>query len=470
MQHIPEHTLELYVLDSGSVAGERAEIEAHLAVCHGCRAAEAAMRSFYEEAGRALEEVRSAGDPAGEALVRAERSLRPLFTELGPVERPLRSVTPLGKMQIFIRRHPVAAGSGVLAGIAAAMLGVFMLRPPAPGPPNPAVVLPNFQTGRLEVYDAQDVLLWSLPSSDISLVQAHARSSSRDHILAQAKVADLDGDGRREVITTLPLGSETQAESLRVFTADKTIRWACGFQDSTPSTIGVYTETLFLAGTLLVLPDRVGTGVSIFVQSSNRHSPSRIVRLNSRGVELGKYWHFGQFRILAADPDRDGRMEIVAYGLQDTAVVTNREQPFLAILDPGRIVGETRSSATPYFALPSSDAEEYYIRLPLTDIHRAVRVNATADEFTRESDSLFSILAITAERVPSFRFWFNHRMEALQVKTGNPTELLHAQLRREGRLTSTMGPEYLEDVRRRVRYWDGSAWRAEPVRVTVSPH
>jgi hypothetical protein len=69
--------------------------------------------------------------------------------------------------------------------------------------------------------------------------------------------------------------------------------------------------------------------------------------------------------------------------------------------------------------------------------------------------------------VPGFRFWFNHRMEVLQAKTGNPTELLHAQLRREGKLRSTMGTEYLESLRREVRYWDGTGWSAAPARVSI---
>lgn len=45
------------------------------------------------------------------------------------------------------------------------------------------------------------------------------------------------------------------------------------------------------------------------------------------------------------------------------------------------------------------------------------------------------------------------------------TDRLHEELRRQGKITSTLDQAYLENLRQGVRYWDGSQWVKQVTKV-----
>jgi hypothetical protein len=467
MQHFDEHTLEMYVLGTRAVAGRREEIERHLAVCHGCRTMVESMREFYRAADKAVDDISLEEGKAEKSLARAKRSLTPLYADAGPVGPPHRPVTTMQKFQYFVRRHPVVAGSGVLACMIVALLA-FLLPPRKP--PEAVEIdhaYPNVKTGRLEVYGAQGNLLWAIPSYAIS--SADKEDSFRfSNFVSQVSVADLDGDGRKEVLTTLPLWDESVSESLRVFGGMRKLVWSRGFDRQTTYKAKTYTSHQFHPGSMLVLPGTKPEHREIFVTCALSYSPTFIARLDADGVEIGSYWHFGQLQIRELEDQERYSGQLLAYGIDDTPDDSQNELPFLALLDPSRIVGRAQSTATPGFAhLPFSRAERYYISFPLTDMHRALQTNASVTSVAQESDSVIAIDIRGAFRdggfiVPDFTYYLNRRMAIVQVKSKNPTDRLHARLRKEGRITSVMGPDYLEQLRRGARYWDGSGWRDTP--------
>ncbi len=471
MQHIDEYTLEMYVLGTKAVAGRREEIERHLAVCHGCRSLVEKMRGFYREADKAVEEVSREGAKAEKALVRAKKALMPLYADAGPVTPAYRPVTTMQRFQYFVRRHPVVAGSGAVACMIVALFAFMLPQRKIPEALEIDHAYPNVKTGRLEVYGAHGNLLWAIPSYAISSVDKEDPFRFRNFV-SQVSVADLDGDGDKEVVTTLPLWNESVSESLRVFSGMQRLVWSRGFDRHTTYKAKTYTSHQFHPGSMLVLPGAKPGHREIFVTCALSYSPSMVARLDDNGTELGSYWHFGQLQIREFE-DRDRPSgQLLAYGINDTPDDSQTEFPFVALLDPSKIVGPAKSTATPGFLhLPLSRAERYYVAFPLTDMHRILLTNASVTSVAQDSDSVLAIDVRGAFRdgefvVPDFTYYLNRRMEVVQVKSKNPTDRLHARLRKEGKITSVMGPEYLEDLRRGVQYWDGKAWKERPTAVS----
>jgi predicted anti-sigma-YlaC factor YlaD len=70
MNHIDEHTLELFILHAESVEGQRSEIEAHLAECRGCKDLADEIASFHTELKDELAKPRSTVAYEGKALAK----------------------------------------------------------------------------------------------------------------------------------------------------------------------------------------------------------------------------------------------------------------------------------------------------------------------------------------------------------------------------------------------------------------
>jgi hypothetical protein len=196
-------------------------------------------------------------------------------------------------------------------------------------------------------------------------------------------------------------------------------------------------------------------------------SPCIIVRLDSKGAEIGEYWHFGNFSGMATiDLGNEGK-KLVAYGINDVNDSSYEQFPAIAVFDAAKIVGKTKSSAATGFDVPISPAEEYYIRLPLCDMNHALKVNSNVALFETGSDReiLFSTQSGTPDRFPAFSYIFSPDLRVVEVKSTNETLRLHALLVQDGKLTGAIDKGYLDNLKDNVRYWDGKEWRKEVTKV-----
>jgi hypothetical protein len=78
---------------------------------------------------------------------------------------------------------------------------------------------------------------------------------------------------------------------------------------------------------------------------------------------------------------------------------------------------------------------------------------------------LIAQIAGGANALPHFDYILSPDFRALQVKSNNDTDELHARLLAAGKISSTMNQAYLENLCQAVRYWDGKEWKKKVVSV-----
>ena len=128
-------------------------------------------------------------------------------------------------------------------------------------------------------------------------------------------------------------------------------------------------------GSLLVDDVAVTGRPEIWITGNSRErSPGVTIRMDANGAELGRYWHFGQLREISSvtlGPERKKR--ILLAGIDDADDTTQSVASVIVVLDPAKVTGEERSTRNPGFRFPVSEAEQYYIELPVTDMNFALK-------------------------------------------------------------------------------------------------
>ncbi len=468
MDHIDERTLELYVLEDAEAAEKRAEIEAHLAVCRGCSDLVGRMQAFHRELKEELSKSESLEPVNEKALIRSRSGISPYCDPFGaPI--PYRSSTPMEKFRYVIRRHPVMAGAssfaavGVLAFLLNSGLGNFW------HDKNPANYTYNIKTQAIEVFNKSQELLWDLKIPTIERGQV-METEKNVHCTI---VADLDNSGENRVLTTLtPLDADDRhGGRLRVFDKEKVKTADIAFERPVHYLDRSYSP-YFQPGGLLVLGMQGTNEKNIFVIAENiGRSPSVLHRLDRDGKAIGEYWHFGTIQCIYRIESGALEGDLMIGGINDAQDTVLGGYPFVAVLDPARIVGERKSRACPGYEMPESNAELFYIRLPLSDIDLIGRTFGMVTAIWEEDGTTFRMQTTSGIRQPQglkvfhFEYFIDNQMHVLRVKSENGTDALHAELAQEGRVRGRIDEAYLNELRNGVRYWNGKEWQKE--RTTV---
>lgn len=469
MTHIEEHILELYVLDSKKIEHRRAEIETHLNECVGCKALANEMTSFYKDARADLNALQESEAPTQKALVRTSRGVAQ-FGERFSAPMPFAHTTPMGRLRYFVYKHPFVAASGTFAFGAAAVMALSLLTPTRIKETNPAYKNYNVSQGRVEILNRNHEKLWELPSQSLQeAVDAETRYDTRRTI-----VADLDGDGKNEVLTTLQVGAEsTPPTCFKVFDAKPQLKFQKCFNEDFSYLGRTYYGPQFNTD-VFVLNDLDPGKREIFLIATNYgRSPCFVARLDNQCNEIGKYWHFGNLgTILLFDIDKNGKKELILGGTDDARDSTHGEFPMIVVLDPTKIIGDKKATSAPGFGFPYSDTEVYCIQLPLSDMNIALKANAAVQRIDTSRNAALSFVLHSGrtEKYPEseeiqFEYFFARDMSVIEVTSGNATDRIHDLMVQQGRLTGKMDKLYLENLKNDVRYWDGKEWRREVVKV-----
>lgn len=473
MQHLDEHTLELFVLGDPAILKRRRAIEAHLTSCRGCRQLVEKMQTVYREAEREILQE-SAARAASRSLIKKAVHLSNIYHE------STRSIVPeprgfVGRAWWYASRHPVSSGAG-LTVLAVALVAFLLNGGSIFKDTNPVHARFNSESGRLGVFNKEGEQLWSLPW--------HGEHDFPANDLLTI-VTDLDDDGRNELITMRSsLGTaEESRDILKVFDSQGNLKLKKKL--GRPFTaLGKTYDVDFSPKWMIVENTMNGGHKEIFVGLSHVHSPFMVLRLTSQGEEIGEYWHFGHlssFKSLGFTGGRD--KEIVLGGsldIQPGSTTGKAEENIdewhavFTILDPKRIVGKTQSSVTPVFELAVTEAEQFYLTLPRTELNRmfSQKPKVGAIEFP---DPMHLTVWSTGGDPPydeygsSFEYVFGNDLRVIDVKPADVTRRLYQRLFREGKLKKRLDSAYLEALKQGVRYWDGKGWRKEVVGVGIKP-
>jgi len=465
MEHPSEHSIELHVLRAPDGESERERIEAHLKECAGCRAIVDAASSFYAELQVDIL-TRPAGVPSSSRSL-AETSGRAAAIFESPFrEAPLSQIRSRGPVRRFVRAHPFVAGGGglVLAG-GIVMLIMTFLRTPARDL-NPIRVIENKFQSTLDAYNRVDEKLWSLPVAHLGKYVDQEEETGRKDV----QLADLDGDGMNEIITSLPLdpGEVEDGNVLHILNYRKADVLKIKPGETVVCRDRMYPDDFHIGG--FSVGDFSGSGhMEILVLSNDLHSPSIVSRYDAGGKRLGTFRHFGQLRLMGVKPLIDGaRKEFVLFGGSD-----REEGKFTAIilgLDPSLIVGDGESSFSGGFGLPHSAAERYYVHVPRTEVAKgfgAIVFFRGAKAVPLQDEPGFRIVAGgTPDSLNIyFEYIFRANFSIVEVKSENSTKQLFDRLATMGRVTGGFFDDYMKVVAGEVRYWDGHRWQVQPTPV-----
>ena len=461
MKHVDQHILELYVLGDKEILRRRASIERHLLECAGCGSLVKEMQSYYVDLDRHYKDRAKEAHVSEEVLARSNEDLPSLFTAMSmPVPRRGDSV---GNVRRYIRQHPVlSAGSGVFLLGALVLLGSLTLNSSSK---DKTLVSFKYNGGEntLEALNGSNEVLWKKPSKDVM----NTISVERQYRTHWTRIADLDQNGKHELITIIPQWDKKESdwtEALRVFSADDNLLWESKFTRVTHYRDRDYAAN-FRAMDILVENDNSGKGREVLVAVLNNRSPNFLARFDHRGELLGEYWHFGHLaRISNFGVESAGDSLILLAGINDMDDSTNRSFPVIVALNPKELKGQTESSVTRGFGFPESKAEVFYVRLPRSDVANALEMSEGVT-VRLETDGMTARFCVSTSDNVGLEYAFSKGMEVVEVKPFSGFEALHAKLASEGKIRSTYGPEYFEQLKRGVRYWNGKEWRKVVARV-----
>lgn len=475
MRHIEQHILELFVLGSDRVMEHRAEIEAHLAECHGCRTLAEQMEGSYRDAEARFRGLQERPGAVGQAMERLRQKPALRYASAAAPERNYRPVTRFQRMQYLVRRHPVIVGSGTF-GILAVLALLFnpFKHSHAPADTNPVGSHLNPLENTLEVLNRYHEVLWRLPIGEDVLKGAHIAQAERR--VEQTIVADLDGDGVNEIMTGLRPSGVPEGDNvlLRVFRASGseffTVSW------TEPITyLSVPYQSSFHVSALLAGNFGTHGATEILLLCDNGRSPNALVRVSTRGEILGSYWHHGALLgLYAMDLEGDGKTEIILTGRNDANEMKQESFPEVVVLDPARLVGNIRSITSPGYPFPLGSCELYCIQFPLSDMNSLVPRSfghILSMEYNPLLDSLhlrFWFRSTTPTGYPMFEYLLTRDLRVAMVKSADQTDAYREPLIAAGKVIGKIGRPYLEDLRRKVRYFDGTIWVRDVV-LTLPP-
>jgi hypothetical protein len=453
MKHYSEHILELFVCNSSEVEQEREAISRHLETCLGCRSLVEELKEFYVRAVDSQKLISAQAEDSTSLVMEARIGRRDISASYVSNSIPARLVR-------FAKKQPVTSSLFTLGFIVLGWYSIYSIQ--KKNESNPWYYEYNVKNNSLMVFDKNDTKLWEkrIKENVASILDFSASS-----IIYRTLTADIDNDGRKEVISILNFAfDETQSTKVRVF-------------DGKGNAINTFTipfqQIQYKAkqyGTEFYPTSIIFGGNSkrtLFVSNNNGRSPTVIIRYDEKGNILGSYWHYGQGTINFLDVDHDGHDELILNGINDTEDETDRSFAVTIILDPDKIVGTCESSATKGFGFSSSAAELYYIRYPIPDIIQQTVFNMGATNSTNKNDKLLRVLnrANFDQSSVAIEYFFDSTFAVKDVKFDSGMLIKHNQLFNEGKLKQPINEQYIKSLKEAVLYWNGSHWSTKPTSV-----
>jgi len=471
MQHIDEHTLELYVLKAGEIADRIDDIEAHLQECSGCQALVNEMSKFYDDLTVELERMPEAEISPEKALVRRNVHLNPIFERNTPAFR-YRPSTPLAKIFYFVRRHPVSVGLGSFALVAAfgwwmnsatdSLSSFFKDKSPHKFDYDP-------KSDSILVFNKDQQKLWGLQAGKLQVIKDREHKYNTKYTYLD----DVDNDGKKELITNVALaydGSKLPQNILRIYSYKGDLLNEISFYEPFDYLKRDRYNFNFSADPVIIYSSSPNQKKEIFVGAACiGNSPYFIARLNDKGKILGEYWHHGAISGLQlSDVNGDGRDELIAYGLndtRDTSLTSSMSYGIMAVLYPMKINGYNKSTATPNYKFDPSDAELFYIRFPLIDVNFKFNANSSIEKIEKVDISNYRatlrFTVIPEKTLPPIYFTFSKDLHVLEVAPSDEFNVMHLQWKKQGLLKSQVDEKYKEELKKGVQYWDGKEWQGE---------
>ncbi len=184
--------------------------------------------------------------------------------------------------------------------------------------------------------------------------------------------------------------------------------------------------------------------------------PCQLAVLDSSGKMVGEFWNAGYLRELAYhDIDGDGREELIVCGVNN-----EYRGGCLIVFDTRKIGGSSPQTGEYACEGFGAGSELYYVTVPFLDVSEAIghRVDGLRDIGITGNNWI----RVTTTTGLWYEFGFD--LKCVQISWGNGFTVTHGEMVKAGKLTSVLDEAYRDAVLKAIRYWNGSAWVAEPAR------
>jgi hypothetical protein len=462
MSHPDEHTLELFAIGSRRLGTTESEVRNHIAECPHCRRIVEEQQGFYEGVGDVLKSIENVPAPGMESR---PGSTLPSLRRMTPLSRVPDERLPFHQDAAqFMRHHPWVSSGGGLAALA--LIGWLVLSPrqTAIADRDPSHLRINLTNSSVEVFNKSDQPIWSAPAAHPQTLEAEVGRG-----LTIAEIVDINGDGRHEVASMVQMVGDNAFDDqrfpmVRLYSGDKTLI----------STVRLGHQVSF--GNLSY-PDQFGheglasvassdSGTQLLVAMGNHfRSPSVVTVIGKEGNVVSEYWHYGHLSSPVAvrgimGEDRD---LVLVFGQNDAADSVGIQYQMMAVLDPRRMNGMTESHLSRGFGYPTSAGEIAYVKFPEIDLV------AVDHEPLFRIQSIYrgngQITVVEAWKSFQIEYVFSLGLTVLSVRPLQGFAELHARRVKEGKIHSTYGKEYLDNLRQGVRFWNGKEWSKEAVTI-----
>lgn len=470
MEHPTEFAIEQFILNAPEIRLQKAEIAGHLELCESCSALANEIRAFYEKTMEVLDHGIPPPSPTRSLITRRELHRRPDIDSITPV-RSTPSPTFSGKLQTVARQHPIASGVSVTVVAALGILaGVLMLHRPVDG--NPAYSSLDMKQGLVSFYNRENQVIFSAPWA---IVNSSSMVQPIEEVLRrQIVIAHLPGTSRNIVVTSLSFGKRAWDG------APSAVRFIAGTGEELCS-LPPPREKLTFRGRgydlpMWAKPLAIAEGKSedapeLFAEYDAGRSPTAIQRSDLHGNILGVYWHFGTLQIDTMRFTAGGEPLLLLSGLNDVDDYERFGLPVIIVVDPRLLNGESESSATRGFGLPTSIAERCYLALPIPDAATLISTRMMPTNVRRASAATFDAFVSGDANGISIGYdaILDTAFRVIEIKPNDALIDLHRNLVEAGKLRTPISDDYLRHLAAQARYWNGSEWSARASAVKHDP-
>jgi hypothetical protein len=268
-------------------------------------------------------------------------------------------------------------------------------------------------------------------------------------------IQDLDGDGANDVLFATAPSINQHGGSLIFLNSKGGKEWS--FYGGRRLKFGKRYSSgdTRIFGVQICNLDNKGAPEIALIGYLNPYFPCYLEILDIKGNILGEFWNSGHIRdILFIDCYGDKRKEIVVSGVNN-----EYKEAFMAVFDSRDVRGASPQQDEKYICRdfgPSS--AKFYIRFPRTDVDLLKKHL----EFCSELQRLENGHIQAKMKFSQLYYEFDSQFEVTYVGVGNNFLFLHRTAVSEGKITSTLNEEYLENLKNGVLYYNGKEWVSKP--------
>ena len=284
---------------------------------------------------------------------------------------------------------------------------------------EPATFRLNGQT--IQVFGADGRMMWSREVPGIGPAEQELRGSDT----APALIADIDGDGRREVLVDVPISQDrTRTGHLICYAANGTERWRFDFGRARSWGGRDFSATY---ASHLVVP--LHAGGRHYALSLARHAlwyPSQVVLLDAdTGALVDEYWHPGGLKhALPVDVDGDGDQEVFVAGINNPGPGLGHGA--IVLLD---VPFSAAAAKTGGYAGFTGGRELTYALLPRPDVCSVQGLLPFVSELTGGDQTV--VAGVTCGEATAF-YTLTYALELADFRFSDNFQPLHRRLRLQG--------------------------------------